>query len=287
MHPFQQIGFIDKSELPKSDSIVRAYVERSNNHFYHREFAKAVEMADLAYSLNPELTYSILPARNIGQARTYVGDYEGALKDLTRAIKADTAGSVRIMNFVIPDFEYRAKSYLILKDTLKAIEDYETLASRFNEGFWGETGILYKRIGDHKNAERSFLKGAEAYKSIIGFSEKQNRMADMEHISLIELLILSGNFETALSYADSIKNKISRLDIIPIYIYLVTVSKFLTNKSAKIDLSFFDNLKVGQISRNWSYGLFLSWLELANINAGLKKEVQELTLKMQKMAAVN
>lgn len=282
---FEQLDLISKNELPHSDSMVLAYAEASNQHYYRREFAKTVEMAELAYALNPELTDRILSPGNIGQARTYVGDYEGAIKDLTRAIMRDTAGHVRILNSVIPDFEYRAKSYLILLDTMKAIKDYETLASAFEPAFWAEAGILYKRIGDEKNANKTFLNGVENYRRQIEFAKKHNNNnTDMQMISIIELYLVAEDFDKAFAYADSVQNMIVRSDVKPLFNYLQDVTKLITGKTDYIEASWLSNVKNDQIVKNWSYQLFLTWLDLTSIDKSKVKQVRQLTLRMQELA---
>ncbi len=274
---FRELGFINQADLPKVDSMALAYVEKSDSHYYRKEFSKMVEAAQNAIQINPALAKSKLSIRYLGEAKYETGDYSGAIADLTIAIKKDTAGNVRIMNFVTPDFEFRAKSYLKLGDTLSAIKDYETLSINFHQDKWGDVGLLYKSIGKLQEAKKAFEAGKAYYKETIDFNTKNKQDNEMYELSLLELTIIAEDFHSAIKYAAEIKTNMKKIGPQTLFFYLDAVAKIGANTSINFGI-LNDHIVANKKNiSGWSFELLFKWLRVTKIQPNKTDQIRRLT----------
>ncbi len=281
---FQEAGLLSLDKLPKNDMMVLALLQKGNQYFlWQKNYAKCVEMVRKAESINPELTAQRMDYQSVGESQYHIGEYKGAIEKLTKAIQEDTSGFVRIFNSIYPDFIYRAKSYLAIRDTLNAIKDYETLAGRFDPNLWSDAGILYKKIGDDVNAKRIFMNGAQELDGIRSINPKnhQGELIPINQLSVLELYIVAEDFAKASVYADSIQHNMTDTSLKPICQYLVECLKIISTNDTNYKTDFNPNSYKGEISKRWSFGLFLQWLDLTKINRQKVKELRALTLSMQ------
>lgn len=274
---FNEFGLIPDQDLPKIDSMALAYIEKSSTHYYRKEHPKSLENAQKALNINPLLAEKRLNIRNIGESKFFTENYKGAVESFTKAIKVDTAGGVRIMNFVIPDFTYRAKSYLKLGDTLSAINDYKILAEKFHEDTWGDIALLYKSIGDKVNAEASFKKGIKQYSDYIGDAKKRKYNVELKQLSLLELIIIAEDFKKANEYATNIQEEIKGKGNKVLFDYLDACAKIGVETKVNLDTTR-ATLKSGKKEvQNWGYELFFKWLRITKIDAKKALLMRELT----------
>ncbi|MES2445839.1 MAG: hypothetical protein V4546_01580 [Bacteroidota bacterium] len=276
---FTEFGFIDPNKLPIVDSMALALVEKSSSHYYRKEFKQSVEAANQAIRINRELALGRIIKGNLGEANYQIGKYNEAIELLTAAIKRDTAGNVRIMNFVVPNFEFRAKSFLKIGDTLSAIKDYETLALNNWSDSWAETGLLYAVLNDKEKSKIAFEKGIKKYQSQIDYGKKQKNNIELEQLSLLELLIIAEKFIDAEKYAQELKKDIKSNANLTILAYLNASVKIALNKSEEVDETGLMQI----ISTNkktiesWSYELFFKWLRVTKIDEVKAKHIRRIT----------
>ena len=263
---FVDLGIISDQKLPKTDDMVLALVKKSQSHYYRKEFKKAVELSNTAVSINDSLAMNKMSLTDIGQANYEVGNYTTAIKYLSKAILRDTAGGIRIMNFVIPDFDFRAKSYLKLGDTLSAIRDYKILAEKFSDS-WGDVGLLYKATHQSNEANIALEKGIEKFHDQITYLTKTKQSAALQQLSLLELLIIKEDFKRAILYADTLEKEFKLIEHVTLLRYLKSTAE-IGNQSfvlkGKPELLRFININKASIS-NWDYRLFVKWLTLTKL----------------------
>jgi hypothetical protein len=181
------------------------------------------------------------------------------------------------MNFIQPDFEFRAKSYLKLGDTLSAIKDYEILSLEFHQSNWGDIGLLYKSIGMQEESNKAFSAGIKNYKETIDFNQKRKQEIDLYELSLLELMIVSEDFSSAIKYANEIKGDVRGIGHATLLSYL--------EATAKIGLGQEVNLKALQdmvISNKksisgWGYELFYKWLRITKISLEKVNKMRAIT----------
>lgn len=260
---FVDLGIISEKELPRTNSMVLALVNKSKNHYYRKKFKQAVALANSAVSINDSLAMNKMFLTNMGEANYEVGNYHTAIDYLSKAIKKDTSGRVRIINFVIPDFKFRAKSYLKLGDTLSAISDYETLAAKFSDS-WGEVGLLYKAIRKSNEANVAYEKGIKKYQDQIDYFRKTKQPAEMQQLSLLELMIIKEDFKRAITYAAGLEKEFKLIQHVTLLRYLIASAEIGNNSfdmESKSGLLNFINVNKKSIS-GWSYELFFKWLSI-------------------------
>jgi len=275
---FIDLGIINENDLSKTDSMVLALVNKSNNHYYRKEFNRSVDLANKAMKINENLTLSKIFMNNLGEASYEIGEYDKAIIYLTKAIQRDTAGGVRIMNFVIPDFEFRAKSYLKLKDTVSAIKDYETLAQNFSDS-WGDVGLLYRTIGNNVAADDALEKGIKKYEDQISYAKKSKQAAEMLQLSLLELMIVKEDFKNAEKYSDELGKEFNDNAHKTLLGYLKACSQigsgsFDYNSLPKLYRAIALNKKS---ITGWGYELFFKWLRITKIPKEKVISMREIT----------
>lgn len=278
---FAEAGMIKFDQLPKTDSMVNALLSKGDQYYlYQKNYQRNVEMVKYANAINSEITSQRLNNRAVGESKFHIGDYEGAILNLTNAIQNDTAGQLRIMNHVIPDFEYRAKSYLALKDTTRAIGDYRILAEKFESSYWGNVGVLYQKVKDPAQAGEAFCNGINAYEHRIEWIKKAKQSAQMEQLCVLELYIIAEDFKKATTYARSIKNDIVSQDLLPIYKYLLACLEIIEN-GQEATTAFSPAQYKNMVSSSWGYDLFLEWLQWTGLQTKTVKALHFLTIEMK------
>lgn len=277
---FVDLGLISENDLPRTDSMVFALVNKSNNHYYRKEFKQAVTLVNTAVGINDSLTMSKISLTNMGEANYEVGNYKMAIDYLSEAIKRDTAGPVRILNLVLPDFEFRAKSYLQLGDTVNAIRDYETLAEEFSDS-WGDVGLLYITVRKPEQARVAFERGIKKYEDQIAYSKKNGQSPEMHQLSLLELMIISEDFSRAIKYAAELEKEFKLIQHVTLLRYLKASAEIANNSfdlKSKAELRNFLKANKTAISR-WSYDLVFKWLgttPLSREKVNLLREITEI-----------
>lgn len=276
---FVDLGIITDMDLPRNDSMVLALVKKSSNYYYKRNFKQSINFANRAIAINDSLANTKISLTDIGESSYEIGNYKEAISYLTKAIRRDTAGSVRIMNFVTPDFEFRAKSYLKLGDTLSAIKDYETLAKTFHSDNWGDIGLLYRSIGKPDEANLAFETGIKKYEEQIAYFKKTKQDVGMYQLSLLELMIVKEDFDRAEKYAVELENKFQSISQLTLLRYLSACAAIGNNSfdlKNKPGLEKFIVANKNSVS-GWGYDLFFKWLRVTKISKQKESLMRVLT----------
>ncbi|WP_432707949.1 tetratricopeptide repeat protein, partial [Pedobacter sp.] len=279
---FIELGILADTSLTRTDDMVLALVKKSRNHHNRKEFKQALADANTALSINDSLAMIKLSLTKMGELNYEMGNYQTAINYLSKAILKNKDDNVRIMNFVIPPFEYRAKSYLKLGDTLSAIKDYETLAENYSDR-WGEVGLLYKATGKADQAKASFEKGIIKFQQQIEFNINKKQPVEMYQLSRLELMIIKEEFVRALKYANKLEKDIKLIDHITLLRYLkasAEIGSNAFNSKSKAELLNFIQLNKNLIG-GWGYELFDDWLNLTTISQDKKKLIGEINNRIK------
>jgi len=277
---FQQIGLMDMDDLPHDNDMVHALADRSNQCFiYDQDYKTTVELADKAIEINPDLAKKRVSFGNLGEARFRLGDYRGAISDLTQAIQRDTVGPIRIMNVVVPAFDNRAQSYLAIQDTIAALQDYLTLSKRFRPESWTDVGALYQKMNADEKALEAFQKSIDYYFERIVNEKEGSVNRQLFQLCILEIYIISNQHEKAATYALSIGADMKTKDLIPIYLYLNSVIDITGNKKPNFNPSMVE----GKVSRSWGYDLLRQWIDTTALSNLQKQAIRDLTFAIEKL----
>ena len=236
-------------------------------------------MADKAIEINPDLAKKRVSFGNLGEARFRLGDYRGAISDLTQAIQRDTVGPIRIMNVVVPAFDNRAQSYLAIQDTIAALQDYLTLSKRFRPESWTDVGALYQKMNADEKALEAFQKSIDYYFERIVNEKEGSVNRQLFQLCILEIYIISNQHEKAATYALSIGADMKTKDLIPIYLYLNSVIDITGNKKPNFNPSMVE----GKVSRSWGYDLLRQWIDTTALSNLQKQAIRDLTFAMEKL----
>ena len=133
-------GFIKEENLEKTDELAIAYAKTANRKISNEEYKKGVEYAEKALIINNKIAHKHLYEDNYIEALFYTKEYLKSIFYAKIQIKKDTSNNVRLLNSIIPNFNYKAKSELAIGDTIKAIKTLEIVSEKFNGNKWTEAG---------------------------------------------------------------------------------------------------------------------------------------------------
>ncbi|MFD2967034.1 leucine-rich repeat domain-containing protein [Sphingobacterium bambusae] len=274
---FEQVGLLHEEELPKNNDMAVALMEKSYQYFlYDKDYRSSLEMYQKALRFDPDVVLRSLDVRNLGEAYYHMQHYREAIHYLTRAIQQDTVGPVRIMNFVVPDFEYRAKSYLALQDTSSALQDYLELAQRFDRAYWTHIGMLYQQMSLKNSASEAYQRVIDYYQTQIDHPDVNKDQKELAMLCIMETYILSHKYDAAGQYAKAIDGKFTEENLLPIFDYLKAVTDLALGKQTDFSPALFK----GKVSRRWGYDLLLSWLKTAKLEDSKSSLINDMTATM-------
>ena len=179
----------------------KAYGRYSNRKYYTSGCEKAVEYGQRAFEIDSSVTKSNLFLDN------YIGSlyntklYDQVISLANEKIKKDTIAGLRILNFIIPNFNYLAQSQLAIGDTARAVATYVSLAKNFDRSSWLKAGLYTRRLEKFNKSNDYFNKAILYYNDKIG----QDSIDWGSHLSLLETLVIAENFQTANDYLIKLK----------------------------------------------------------------------------------
>ena len=274
---FVEEGFIKEKDLEKTDELVIAYAKTANRKVRNKEYKKGVEYAEKAYKINKILTSKHLYEDSYIEALYYSKNYSKAIEFANIQIQKDTSQIVRILNSIIPNFNYKAKSQLALGDTIQGIKTLEIVSKKFNDNKWTEAGMLSKKIKQDSIAKKYFTESYQFYKSYL-----KNKPNDWGyHLSLIEAYII-GN-EIGLAKIELNKIKILNIDnknYKSLITYFEIILKIIKEDNFKKDfLKLKSNLKENNIElKGWSFKLIKDWVQLSKLKKEQKNSIKKLNI---------
>lgn len=275
----EEEGLIEENELPKTTEMAIALADVSNKKYYSNEYKKSVEYADRAIAINKDVALIKICDDCFVKSLYLLKDYNRVIYYADIAIKKDTSRNIRFLNSIIPNFTYKAKSHLALGDTIKAIENFVILSSKFNGNSWTEAGMLARKINLKNDAKKYFNKSFDFYKNYL----EKNKTDWGYHISLLEAFIISEEKTLAQDYY----NKLSLIDIndrnyklllnyfgiINDIVYNQTYIKF-SDDFIKLNESL---IKEKIELKSWSFELFLDWNKINKLTDLQKEQIIKLT----------
>lgn len=280
---FEEKGFVDFASLPKTQEMAKAYLDNA----YNRKYTKGdniLELMNKAFLLDSAYTEDNIRSSDYADALLNNKDFEKAIKYYNRAIARDTARGPYILNFIIPNFQNRAKAHLAVGDTLLAMEGLAYASERFSSSDWAEAGILAKAIGKDTLASQYFKNGEKFYKGYINRNLEQNQINYGYQLSLLELYILEENLLQASDYLSFLENEIIKpKDKQLLLEYLKHIIFILQGDINENDLKLFENkIANSEITiSSWSFDLVNFWLEMTDVKQLKKERIKSLTKAME------
>ncbi|MBJ2176307.1 hypothetical protein JBL43_18795 [Aureibaculum sp. A20] len=274
---FAEEGFLSKEQLPKTIAMAKAYAKVANREGYSGKYEKVVEYAERAIDIDPELAMSALYDDNFIEALYKTENYKKAIIYADLAIAKDTSSNVRLLNSIVPNFRYKAKSELAIGDTLEALETLTALAKNFDRQSWSEIGILSIRRGNDSLAKVSFNNTIKYYRKHL-----KNRPNDWGYqLSLLEIYVIADQKELAEKLHSKLTELIDEedykilLEYFKVALNIIYEPNLNTNKECKRFQSFLTNKKTKL--NLWSFELFLDWNEINKLNAEKKSSLKTIT----------
>ena len=278
---FNEAGFIQKNEIPKNTKIAQAYLNLGNDK---KDPLKKLDFYEKAFEIDSLFTDSQIRNDDYADALLKAGDYKKAIKYYSRAIEKDTARGPYILNFIVPNFQNRAKAHLLQGDTLAAINGLVYVSGRFSSGNWGEAALLAKKIGKDSLASQYFKKGKKFYEKQINRNEKDENIDFGYQLSLLELYIIEEDFKKATDYYKvlieediSEKGKRILLEYFGIVLDILKDGKYQAQLTSFKEKIFTDNFKIN----SWSFELFKNCLKQSTIESSKKEQIYSLTFILE------
>ncbi len=203
---------------------------------------------------------------NLGISQYQAGQYVKAISNISAALRQDTALQIRIMNFIDPQFQSLAASYLAIKDTAGAVNTYREWSKfSYNADAASQAGLLSLLSGNKAEAKEWALKAADMHR-------KGREPAPLALLSILEIFVVNGIHDSARNFTATIDTSRLNKEQKILMEYLLQVDRITSNTSSTEDLRLL-LAKIEGLSEKeetWSYEFFELWLN----NAGLKKEQQ-------------
>ncbi|APG64830.1 hypothetical protein LPB136_05410 [Tenacibaculum todarodis] len=262
---YAEKGFMDENDIPKTDELVIAYAKTANGLTYRKQYNKSVEYAEKAFKINKQLTHKHLYEDNYIEALYYTKNYNKAILFANTQIQKDTSRGFRILNSIIPNFQFKAKSQLAIGDTIKAIKTFAVASKKFRSNNWTEAGMLSKKVKLDSLSENFFKKSIKFYTSYL----EKNKNALGYHLSLVEAYIIANKIDFAKKHLDKIKllkvNDKNYKSLIP---YFEAIINTIENNNYNINFEEFKKrLYINKVKlKTWSFKLMEDWTILNHLS---------------------
>lgn len=268
-----ETGIVSFTSLTKE--ILPAAKKRHDFYYYRNDFANALKWYNKIKEVDSLWAGKNFTKQNIGEIKYFNGDYSGAIKYFSQAIKEDTSVGVRILNYISPAMYYTAHSYLKLNDTLKAYEYLSILTERFSTGnttYSSEAAILAMRFNELEKRDKYIDKAVAEYR-------KSKQEAGVQ-LNILELYVMASQPQQAIIYSDSININ----QLLPqqqfLFNYLQLTAKLLNKTASVNELNAFKK-KYDSASfkyPQWSFELFDLWLATNKYDPKIKDNIRDLYL---------
>lgn len=276
---YNELGLTNGEILPNTMELAKAYAKYSNKKYSKKQFEKAVEYAEKAISIDKKIALNYLFESNLAEIYYKSNMFEKSIYYANNFLQKDTIFNVRVLNSILPNFEYKYKSQLALGDTIQAITTLEIGSRDFSANKWTEAGLLAKKMKMYTKAQHFFNKSFEFY---INYLKKNNNNWGY-HLSLLEVYIIAEEFNKANEYLLNLKNKdIKELKYQFLLEYFnIILDEINNNESFFTDYEVLkEKLKKQDVNfTGWSFELFLQWNELNSLS--IKKNLKTLTRLLQ------
>ncbi len=273
---FEQVNLLKEADLPQDGAMVAALVEKSNQYAVHdKDYVSSFELYQKALRIDSSLVLKLYHIRNLAELHYHTQHYKQAVDLFTQAIQQDTVG-MRILNFIVPDYVYRAKSHLALKDSSSAIQDYVMLATRFDASYWPQAAMLYEQTAQPEKAKLAYQKAIKHYQNRIDDPQITKDEKELLMLCLLELYIVSNRFDVAAQYANTMENDLTKTDLLPIFAYLKAINDLASGKQTNFSMADV----ASTVSKRWGYDLVLDWLSYTKLTDNQTARIKDITSSM-------
>ncbi len=246
----------------KKRSEARTWFGKGSDSYGIGEYEQAIDYYSRAIEFDPK--YSIAYNRR-GSSYGSLSQYMKAIRDFNKAIELDPKSSHAYYNRGLSyhKFGQYEKS---LKDFNKAIElDPKSSHAYYNRG------LSYHALGQYEKAIEDYNKAIELDPKDIS-----------AYLNTAETSIVMGAYDDALNFVEKALLFFVDIDDKAIAIYLKNVAKKLLNMSTLECEAEFDEILKEDFTVTWSFDVFDSWLEGADIPEETKKFINEKTNLLKK-----
>ena len=187
---------------------------------------------------------------------------------------------MRVLNFILPNFEYLSKSQIKLGDTLGAINTLIAGSKEFpSYNRWSRAGLLAKSLD---RVEDSKLYFGESFKYYENYLENKPKSWGY-HLSLLEVYLIGGEIKMANNYIKELNSKnIEDKNYKALLQYFnVIIDNVIGDNSNDYDTNY--ELVKSKIQQNdvslktWSFELLLDWNELSELSQIKRKQIKDLS----------
>lgn len=275
-------GIITENDFPKTKEMAVAYAKVANKNYRRKNYKKALNYMERAIALDSSSLRKNFSEDNIIKSYFETGNYKRTIELADIEIQKDTTGKgMRVLNFILPNFDYKAKSHLKLGDTLGAINTFVAVSKEFpSYNQWTKAGMLSKHIGNTEKAKEYFEESFKQFNKNIDFNSENWG----DHLSLLEAYIIAEDYDKANDYISKLNKSTIYADIN--YDALLTYFEIIMDNiigSKTVDYE--EKLKMlrqrinnESISlKRWSFQLFLDWNAMNQLNKTQKQRIRDLS----------
>ena len=251
-------GMDVSEEILKQEDVLDEVIELGNKFYHKPEDNPILDIIPIIIQLDTLYVLSKLNASNYGEALLNAERYVEAEKYLSMAIKKQKEGCFIYVNGIVELYTNRHKCYLEMKDTLSALNDLDSIQSKY--GFF--TGFQSFEL----NLEREDKKELERLKPIV--IEKLKEVYDKEDIqfealtelSILEIYLVTNDYIAFEEYNKSLTSQSFEAQEL-IYTYLHLLYKVATNNLKEDEISLFGLKAIADEFQNtsWSCNYVNHW----------------------------
>jgi len=267
-------GLDVSEEILKQEDILDAVISLGNKFYHKPEDNPILDIIPLIIQLDTLYVLSNLNASNYGEALLQANRYAEAEKYLSMAIKKHKEGCIIFTNGISELYLNRHKCYLELRDTLSALNDLDTIQSKY--GFF--TGFESFKL----NLESGNKAALEKLRPILIEKlnekyEKQDLQFDaLTELSILEIYLVTNDYQAFDDHNKSLTSQNFGVDE-PIYRYLQLLYKLVDDELVENEIATFGLSVIAADYKNkrWSCDYVNFWS--SQFKKGQRKSIDELT----------
>lgn len=259
------------SLLPQTAEMCKALNQEATTHAIYKRYTQALALFELADSICGADEKRILDRGTFGSTQFVLGQYVKAIVNLSAGLRRDTAQMMRIMNFIDPEFKNLAESYVLLKDTVSAIDTYIKWA-RFSQqpDALSNAALLLQLTGNKKESIDLFLESANQYRN------GRDKSA-LSLLSILEIFVVAGISDSVKNFPSTITMSTFDKEHILLMEYLLLVNGIIHSDNTMVNefltkIEDFVEKKTG-----WSYDFIESWLNKVSMSNDQRSLIWRLT----------
>ena len=182
------------------------------------------------------------------------------------------------MNFIDPQFESLAESYLAIKDTIPAIDVYRKWSQLgYNPDASARAALLSSLSGNMSDAHEWALKAADQYR-------KGGDKSPLILLSILEVFVMNGMQDSAQHFTATVDTTRFNREQKILMEYLLQSDRIINNTSVATELNrLLEKIEsLEEKKESWGYDFFELWLKNGPLNKEQKAQIQHLTNTIRK-----